>query len=391
MSDRLHITPGETLDVLARTPEALVLEATYAPGGSAPPAHYHPAQDEHFEVRAGTLRVEVSGVERDLDAGETLDIPRGTSHRMWNPHAQPARSHWETRPAGRTEDWFAALASLQGTDHVDASGTPKVLPFAALTREFDDTFRLAARPASAGRLAVAALAGIARVTGRAPQARARDLGALAGPLAGIAFVAGLTTGLALADAPFPQPGAKPTAIRRFFQDNANAARINIVGQLLSAAWLARFAAWVAALARDSGPGDSKLATVTAASGGLSSASLAASAMMSLALTSRAGRKDATAVTLHRRMFVAGGPVHTTAFGVYVACLSIVGRRSRRLPRPLTAAGLASASAGVMSPLSLVRKPAVLLIPAARISGLVICGIAGARLSGSKARGGSEDL
>jgi mannose-6-phosphate isomerase-like protein (cupin superfamily) len=88
MSDRLHITPGETLDVLERTPEALVLEATYAPGGSAPPAHYHPAQDEHFEVQAGTLRVEVSGVERDLEAGETLDIPRGTSHRMWNPHAQ---------------------------------------------------------------------------------------------------------------------------------------------------------------------------------------------------------------------------------------------------------------------------------------------------------------
>jgi len=44
----------------------------------------------------------------------------------------------------------------------------------------------------------------------------------------------------------------------------------------------------------------------------------------------------------------------------------------------------------MSPLSLVLKPAVLLIPAARVSGLVICGIAGARLSGSKAQGGSQD-
>lgn len=390
MSDRLHITPGETLDVLERTPEALVLEATYAPGGSAPPAHYHPAQDEHFEVQAGTLRVEVSGVERDLEAGETLDIPRGTAHRMWNPHVRPARTRWDTRPAGRTENWLSALAALQGTDHVDASGTPKVLPFAALAREFDDTFRLAAGPAPAARIAVTALAGIARATGRAPQARARDIGALSGPLAGITFVAGLATGLALADAPFPQPGAKPTAIRRFFQDNANAARINVAGQLVSAAWLARFASSVAVLARDSGPGGSRLWAVTAASGGLSSASLTTSALTSLALTGRAGRSDATAVTLHRRMFVAGGPVHTTAFGVFVACLSIAGRRSRRLPRALTAAGLASASAGVMSPLSLVLRPAVLLIPAARVSGLVICGIAGARLSGSKARGGSGD-
>ena len=390
MSDRLHITPGETLDVLERTPEALVLEATYAPGGSAPPAHYHPAQDEHFEVQTGTLRVEVSGVERDLEAGDPLDIPRGTSHRMWNPHAQLARTRWDTLPAGRTEDWLSPLAALQGTAHVDASGTPKVLPFAALAGEFDDTFRLAAGPAPAARIAVAALARVARATGRAPHARAHDLGALSGPLAGITFVAGLATGLALADAPFPQPGAKPTAIRRFLQDNANAARINVAGQLVSAAWLARFATWVAALARDSGPGVSKLWAVTAASGGLSSASLTTSALTSLALTSRAGRSDATAVTLHRRMFVAGGPVHTTAFGVFVACLSIAGRRSRRLPPALTAAGLASASAGVMSPLSLVLKPAVSLIPAARVSGLVICGIAGARLSGSKARGGSED-
>jgi hypothetical protein len=80
------------------------------------------------------------------------------------------------------------------------------------------------------------------------------------------------------------------------------------------------------------------------------------------------------------MFVAGGPVHTTAFGLFVACLSVAGRRSRRLPGALTAAGLVSASAGVMSPLSLVLEPAVLLIPAARVSGLVICGVAGVRLS-----------
>jgi hypothetical protein len=238
-----------------------------------------------------------------------------------------------------------------------------------------------------GRIAVAALAGIAHATGRAPQARRRDLGALSGPLAGITFVAGLATGLTVSDAPFPQPGASPAAIRRFFQDNRRAARINVAGQLVSAALLARFATWVAALARDSGPGAGKLSAWTAASGGLSSASLAASALTSLELTGRAGRSDAAAIALHRRMFVAGGPVHTTAFGAFVACLSVAGRRSGRLPQGLTTAGLASAAAGAMSPLSLVIKPAVLLIPAARVSGLVISAIAGARLSRSTARGG----
>jgi mannose-6-phosphate isomerase-like protein (cupin superfamily) len=169
MTDRLQITPGETLDVVERTPAVLVLDATYAPHGSAPPAHYHPAQDEHFEILEGSLTVEVSGVQRALRAGETIDIPRGTPHRMWNPSAERARARWETRPAGRTEDWFRSLASLLGTDRVDAGGKPKVLPFAALAHEFRDTFRLAVPPEPIARIAIAALARIARMTGRAPR------------------------------------------------------------------------------------------------------------------------------------------------------------------------------------------------------------------------------
>jgi mannose-6-phosphate isomerase-like protein (cupin superfamily) len=168
MADELRITPGETLEVLERKPDALVLEASYAPGGSAPPAHYHPSQDEHFEVLEGALQVEVDGARRQLRAGETLDVPRGKAHRMWNPDAVPARSRWETRPPGRTEQWFAALAALQGTEHVDASGRPKPLPFAALAHRYTDTFRLVLKPAPLAGLAVATLALVARLTGRAP-------------------------------------------------------------------------------------------------------------------------------------------------------------------------------------------------------------------------------
>ncbi|HMI70545.1 MAG TPA: hypothetical protein VK510_11175, partial [Solirubrobacteraceae bacterium] len=95
--------------------------------------------------------------------------PRGTAHRMWNPSAERARARWETRPAGRTEDWFRALAGLQGTDRVDASGKPKALPFAALAHEFRDTFRLAALPDPVARSAIGALSLIARATGLAPR------------------------------------------------------------------------------------------------------------------------------------------------------------------------------------------------------------------------------
>jgi mannose-6-phosphate isomerase-like protein (cupin superfamily) len=374
--DRLQITPGERLDVLERTPAALVLEAAYAPDGSAPPAHYHPAQDEHFKILQGTLRVEVAGVQRDLHAGETLDVPHSTPHRMWNPQPRPARARWETRPAGRTEAWFTALADLQGTDHVDSTGTPKVLPFAVLAQAYRDTFRLAAGPESATRIAVAVLAATGRATGRAPHHSPRDLGALSGPLAGLAFLGGLGAGVAIARDPYPRPGTSPAQIRRYFQRNARAARISATGQLVSAGLLARLTATAARLARES----RTLPIATTAAGAAATASLATSAAITLALTGRAGARKRTAAALHRRLFIAGGPIHTAAFGVFVGCLSLAGRCSGRLPPALTTAGLASAAAGALSPLGLAIQPAVLFIPAARISGLLVIAIAGTRLS-----------
>ena len=72
------------------------MEGRYAPGGRPPPAHYHPAQEEHFEVLEGALRVRLDGEERDLRQGETVDIPRGMKHQMWNPNDEPARVLWQT-------------------------------------------------------------------------------------------------------------------------------------------------------------------------------------------------------------------------------------------------------------------------------------------------------
>jgi len=64
-----------------------------------------------------------------------------------------------------------------------------------------------------------------------------DSGALSGPLA---------------DAPYPRPGADPAEIRRYFRGNPGVARISVVGQLISAASLARLTASVAKLAGRAG-------------------------------------------------------------------------------------------------------------------------------------------
>jgi hypothetical protein len=65
--------------------------------------------------------------------------------------------------------------------------------------------------------------------------------------------------------------------------------------------------------------------------------------------------------------------------VLVGSLGLDGLRTGELPRPLALAGLASAAAGLLSPLSFVAKPAAWFLPAGRFSGLLVSGIAGVRL------------
>jgi hypothetical protein len=79
------------------------------------------------------------------------------------------------------------------------------------------------------------------------------------------------------------------------------------------------------------------------------------------------------------MFAAGGSVHGAGFGVLVGALGQAGLRTGELPRPLAIAGLFSAAAGLLAPLYFVTEQAVWLIPAGRFSGLLVNGIAGARL------------
>ena len=135
-----------------------------------------------------------------------------------------------------------------------------------------------------------------------------DPGALSGTLAGGSFVGGVAGAMALADSPYPRPGSEPAEIRRYFRGNAGAARLSVVGQLISAASLARFTASVARLAARSGRDSRGLRAAALASGGLAAASLATSALLSAALTGGRGEQKASAAALHRLMSPGSGSV-----------------------------------------------------------------------------------
>ena len=168
MTDALRLTPRESLTIRSSTPEAVEVEVTYGPGGSPPPKHFHPAQDEHFEILAGSVRARVRDEEQELEVGDTLDIPRGAVHQMWNPGSEPARLLWRTSPALRTEDWFRSIDALHREARVGSNGMPGPLAFAVYLTEYRDVFRLAG-PQPLLRAAFALLAPIGRLKGYRPR------------------------------------------------------------------------------------------------------------------------------------------------------------------------------------------------------------------------------
>lgn len=153
MSNSLQLTPHEQVRVRRHETSALEVEVTWQPGGSKPPGHFHPHQAERFEVLAGTLAARVDGLEQRLAPGDTLDIPAGAVHQLWNTGHEPARAIWETVPAGRTLAWFEALDGL--------GPRPTPVSFAPLLREYRDVFRLAQRPRSVVGLVLAVVATVA--------------------------------------------------------------------------------------------------------------------------------------------------------------------------------------------------------------------------------------
>ncbi|MDB4945102.1 MAG: cupin protein [Labilithrix sp.] len=133
--------------------ERHVQEARYPAHSPVPPYHCHPKQAERFEVHEGALRFRVDGEERDVRAGEAIDIPRGTDHLVHNPHEEAAVVVWTTRPALRTADFFWEMSEA-----AKGRARPGVADAAAILREYGDVFQLASPPRFVQRMMFGCLA-----------------------------------------------------------------------------------------------------------------------------------------------------------------------------------------------------------------------------------------
>jgi quercetin dioxygenase-like cupin family protein len=168
MSEPRTITnPGsaQVIRVLSETPELLVMESDYPAGCPSPPPHLHPSQDERFEVLSGAVHAVVDGRSLTLEAGDTLDVPRGTVHEFGGDPERAGTVRWEVRPALRTAEFLATVNRWSDRQ----TGRPSTLQAVLTAKEFAPEFRLASPSLGTQRILFALLAPIARARGLTPR------------------------------------------------------------------------------------------------------------------------------------------------------------------------------------------------------------------------------
>jgi len=141
------------------------VDVFYKPGGNPPVVHYHPTQEERFEVVSGELSTHVDGVERTYGAGETFVLPPGSRHSMHTAGHEEVHFIWQTRPALKTETFFETIYGLTRDGKTNKQGVPNLLHAAALMREYQDEVRLAKPPFAIQRLLIGLLAPIGGLLG----------------------------------------------------------------------------------------------------------------------------------------------------------------------------------------------------------------------------------
>ncbi len=189
---------------------------------------------------------------------------------------------------------------------------------------------------------------------------------------------GLAIGIALGGV-LPLPYGPVDAVWRYVDSQPVALQVIAVAVFGSSVPLAIYAATASARLRQLGvtaPG----ATIALAGGILAAGALALTGLLGWTLSRPEISADVPLVrALYYLAFLAGGPAHIVALGLLIAGIAVPGLIIGLLPRPLAWLGLAIAVLAELATLVLIWPVLGVILPIARVSGLLWLLAAGALL------------
>jgi len=141
--------------------ERVELEITLPPGAAGPPPHFHPRQEEQWQVLEGALDVQVDGSWRTLRAGESASVPAGHVHTLRNRTNETVRVLDIHIPALDFQDYMLDLHRLTQAGKITSLRSPRsVVYLATVLHDHRTTQLTASRPQ---RIAESALAGLGKL------------------------------------------------------------------------------------------------------------------------------------------------------------------------------------------------------------------------------------
>lgn len=120
----------------------LEMESIYAPLSKEPPMHYHPFQDEYFEVLSGALTIKFDDGVKTYLKGDAVRIKANENHAMWNADKRPAIVNWKVSPALETEHFITSMFMLANDQKTGRNGVPKPVIMIYMLGKYAPLFRL---------------------------------------------------------------------------------------------------------------------------------------------------------------------------------------------------------------------------------------------------------
>jgi len=145
--------------------EVLEYELVFRPQGFVVQQHVHPSQSERHEVTAGALGLELPTGRQVLRAGDVVDVPARTPHRLFPADGSLVTAVFELRPALRSEELLTLFFRLANEGKVSRKGNPHLLELALIAREFEPEGYATKPPLAVQRALLAPLAALARRRG----------------------------------------------------------------------------------------------------------------------------------------------------------------------------------------------------------------------------------
>ncbi|MCC5968826.1 MAG: cupin domain-containing protein [Pararhodobacter sp.] len=119
---------GEPYRPIQMTPSSFMFHAEFAPG-SGVPAHVHETQDEILHILEGELQFEMEGQTIIAGKGDTVTLPMGIAHALFNRATTRAEALVVVSPTGKFHDYMAAISGLTDPAEVIRLGAEHEITF----------------------------------------------------------------------------------------------------------------------------------------------------------------------------------------------------------------------------------------------------------------------